>query len=514
MMYKFLLYIGIVVGMSLVPHVQAGVTTPQKMVYNGHLLTPAGVPITTSHTIRFSIWNSSDFVATDVSAGNINTGAPAYLGWQEEHTITPDSNGYFTLELGSITPLFSVINLATSDIQDMYLQIEVKASVSPTTAYESLDIDATDSTRDRTPMLSVPFALNADYLDQREVGTGSGDIALLAEGGVFSPQTIPDGTFKDAFIIDFDDTATGAITLQFGNVLAKKLIYDTVNDYFEFNDDVRIDGDLYVTGLINGVDITSLASSSASQLQVLASTGLTIGVTQGNYRLAGTTVEYAGATSIAVVDNTTNYAYFDASGLQVNTTGFPANQSIIRLATIVTAGGAVTLVDDARVFASDDRSTTEVVRLEPMYPQVNFASIGPNDVGALKLQYNIAQNRDYYAWRSTRATLQEYAIIVSVPLPANFTGFDATALELDYLTDSASSADTSVRIEVLDSTNTTVALVGASTGLTSTTWATTSLGFTGGTFTPGQSMTIKIVTSSRNDLDAAIGALVLRYFAL
>ena len=494
---------------------EAAPTVPQQLVYNGHLFTPAGAPITTSHTIRFSIWNSSDFVVSDVSGGAINTGAATYLGWQEEHTVTPDANGYFSVDLGSITPLFSVVSLSAADLQSMFLQIEVKEAAAPTAAYEVLDINPTDATRDRTPVLSVPFALNADYLDQREIGTGSGDIALLSEGGVFSPSVIPEGTFKDAFTIDFDNTGTGDIVLEFGDTLGKTLVYDQVNSYFEFNDDVRIDGDLFVTGLINGVDITTLATPPASQLLAAADGALTVSITGGSYRINGVTTEYPGNSGIPVTDNTTNYVYFDATGLQTNTTGFPTNESSIRIATVVTSGGAITTVNDARGFLTDDREELEVVTLQPMFPQTTFEASGTDNVGALKLQYNVALDRNYYAWRSSRSSLQTYTVVTSIPLPNDFNGFDTTPLELDYFTDSASVADTNLAIEVLDSANATIALGGTSTGLASTSWSTTSLTFGGTpTLTPGDAITVKITAASRNGLDAAIGTLRLRYKTL
>jgi len=42
------------------------------------------------------------------------------------------------------------------------------------------------------------------------------------------------------WIIDSQDDVTGDVTLQFGNTLAKTLTYDTVNSWFEFNDDMNL----------------------------------------------------------------------------------------------------------------------------------------------------------------------------------------------------------------------------------------------------------------------------------
>ena len=60
--------------------------------------------------------------------------------------------------------------------------------------------------------------------------------------------------------MDFDNTietaGTGTIELQFGNTLSKILSYDLDNSYFNFNDNLNIEGDLTLTGTINGIDIS------------------------------------------------------------------------------------------------------------------------------------------------------------------------------------------------------------------------------------------------------------------
>ncbi len=64
---------------------------------------------------------------------------------------------------------------------------------------------------------------------------------------------------RDNFVIDADDTAQSAISLQFGKTLAKKLEYDIANGRFNFNDNVRIQGNLTVTGLMNGLSGSNIA---------------------------------------------------------------------------------------------------------------------------------------------------------------------------------------------------------------------------------------------------------------
>lgn len=509
-LYTYIIGLLIVIATPL--SVYAAPTAPQKIVYNGHLLTSSDQALTTAHTLRFSIWRSTDIVAGDIAGGSINGAAPNYLNWQETHTVTPDTSGYFSVELGSNIPLFDITVISAADLQSMFLQIEVKEASEPNTSYEVLDIQPSNASIDRTPVLSVPYALNADYLDQREVGTGSGDIAILSENGVFTPSQIPGATTADTFVLDENDSSSGSIILQFGNALAKTLSYDQVNGYFAFNDDVRIDGNLFVTGLINGVDISTLASST-DRLKVQSGTGLTISVTGGDYRLNETSVNYAGAIGISVQPNTTNYIAFTATGLQVTQASFPAADHI-QLATVVTNGSNVITTSDRRETLTNDGSTTDVISaaLTPLYPQTTYNAATANDVGTLKLDFDAPTEKNFYNWNTTKNTLQGYTIITDVPLPSNFVSFTGNPLSFEYRTGTNNVADNLLTIQVLDTTSSSVTIIGASSNLANINWTTTDVTFGGTpTFAAAQVMKIKVTVQATNNGSAQSGKLTLRY---
>lgn len=236
-------------------------TIPVTHSYNGRLLTATGAAVTEAVNVRFSYWSSIDYVDGDIGVdGAIDTDAETYLDWQETHTVTPDSNGYFTLEMGSVTTLPGYASFPAG--VTVHLQVEVKADTAGNTAFEVLDPDPADVGADRTPLLSVPYASVAETLQRRGIGTGSGSIPLLGSGGVLPQSTVPGGTHADTFVLDSDDGASSSVALQFGETLAKTLAYSIDNDRFEFNDSVHIDGDLTVTGTVNGVDLTALNTST------------------------------------------------------------------------------------------------------------------------------------------------------------------------------------------------------------------------------------------------------------
>ncbi len=163
-----------------VPAVYA-TTLPSYMLYEGTLSDGSGNAITTARTFRFSFWKSADFVSGDLSGGSINTGASNYGGWQETKSYTPSTTGFFSIQLGESTPIDSLTANTRS-----YLQVEVKAFGAADTTYELIDVDTMSATVDRKYLSIVPYAKNAETIDGRQIGSGSGNIIMLGSGGSLS----------------------------------------------------------------------------------------------------------------------------------------------------------------------------------------------------------------------------------------------------------------------------------------------------------------------------------------
>jgi len=493
-------------------------TVPNKNMYNGRLLDASGNVVTASTSIRFSYWNSADFVTGDVDgAGAINTGATTYIGWNEVHTVTPDSSGRFSVELGSITTLPNFATLSIANMLSLYLQVEVKPAASANTAYELLDTDPTDTAVDRSGVLSVPFAENANLLDQREIGTASGSIALLGSGGIFTPSVAPSGTNTSSFVVDADNTEASQIVLQFGTTLAKKLTYDITRVLFSFNASLEVQGNLTVTGLINGVDITNIAGS-ADALKALSGGGLNLNVTAGSYRLNGNITNYAGS-SIALTSAAINYVYFDSTGLIANTSGFPTDKSFIPVAEVTTTIGSVGTIADRRALSTNDRESTVSIVMNPAFEKASYQGDGANNVGQLSVSFDNTNKKNFYVWTSTKTSLQDYDIFIKVPLSPAFArwlaGSSGNPIELTYRSTSASAADNALDMVVYDTNGTPVSLSGSTTGLANTSWTTSPVEFTGSpTWTAGQDMLIKLTVSAKDDKQMQIGGLKLQYTEL
>lgn len=507
----------VLLGVPLSAHA-ANDTTPLLRTYKGNLLNSSGSPISTPVTIRFSYWKSADYVTTDVTAtGAINTGASNYVGWTEVQNVTPTAQGYFAVELGSVTPLVNLANLPVSTLTSLHLQVEVKNAGTPDTAYELLDVNSSDATKDRSQVTAVPFARNADLLDQKDTGTGSFNIPYLDMSALLPKSTIPGGTNQNTFVLDSDNSATAEVVLQFGTTLAKQLTYDITNGRFNFNDDVRIQGDLTVTGLINGVNLSALQSSTGA-LKAFAGAGLTIGVSGGSYRLNGSVVNYAGATGVAVAASTTNYVFFGSGGLTVRASGYPTDESYIPVAEVNTNGSAVTSMLDRRVLNSDDRETAVQLVYNAEYEHASYQGDGSDNIGQLQVSHDNSTLGNYYNWNSTKATLQDYDILLRVHLSNNFvrwkTDGGTNPFSLMYRTTNASNAANKLDVQIYDTNGVPVSMSGSVTGLANTSWTTMSAEMTGGTWTPGQEFLVRIRSSAKDNFQVHIGTLKMHYVDL
>lgn len=237
---------GILLPVSLAAPPPGATTTPYRITYTAKLTDASSLPITTSQSVRFSLWTDADWDAGDIDgAGNINTLSPGYAGWQETHTVTPNADGIFTLELGSITT-FPNFNSATH----LYLEVDVKPSASPATSFEVLDPDGnTANSSDRKSFNSSPYAINADTVDNRDADNSANNIPVLDGSGKLVYGVIPDSVYANTFTLDFDNNApSNIITLQFGGTLAEFLRWNNVTSSFELSDSLNIDGDLIFSG--------------------------------------------------------------------------------------------------------------------------------------------------------------------------------------------------------------------------------------------------------------------------
>lgn len=441
----------------------AVLTVPNKLVYEGRLLNAAGTaPMTTAHTFRFSFWAISGVNVGDITgAGAIDVLAPNYGGWDEVQTITPNTDGFFSFELGTVTPLPMV-----DHTKQLYLQVEVKPAGNPDTSYEVLDRDVTNPLVDRSPIGSVPYALNADLLDYHELGSSTGDIVILGPGNVFPEAVIPGGTNSNTFILDNDNDAAGSIGLQFGNAIAQILSWDIVGDYFNFSNDVNVQGNITLTGTVDGVDVSALDT------------------TVNNHLDGGANKHDASEIDVEAVDG----HYYTAGDLET----------------------AIDDIDEA-IFTLIGATANLQIILPPGFEGASYKADGTSNVGKLTIDSDSVNNRNFYNWTSTKATLQDYDIRIQVPVPANFSTWNGVnPWKFMYRSTNAATTENQADIYIYDTAGALVTLTGTSTDLANTVWSSTNLGFAGApTFTPGGTFTIVIRVHARSNEEMHIGEITL-----
>ncbi|MBD3327852.1 hypothetical protein GF340_00950 [Candidatus Peregrinibacteria bacterium] len=445
-------------------------TAPYTVSYSGKLADSGGTPITTGQNIRFSIWSDNDVDASDyLGTGAIDVSSTGYEGWQETHSITPDANGIFHVQLGSINTL---PNFNSSN--HLYVQIEVKPAGAPDTGYEVLDPDGnTANTTDRHAINSSMFAVNSDTVDNADTGTDPGNIPVLTPSGTLPISTIPGGTESDLFIIDFNNDATAAdnIAIQFGELLGKILEYDLTNGYFNFNDSVNVTGDLSVTGSFTttgGLDFSSATTFSIRETADVL------------------TADCARVNEI-ILDTTANVIY------KCTAIGTPG--------TWVPTGS--------------NTSQAKSIYLQPEYPNATvFADLTDNK-GKLESSFVDTdgqpgnENINFYQWTTRQSSMQDIDMIIRVDLPQGFQSFDTNPIEIDYKTFDTNTSNNKVDVFLEDTTGTSVSL-NNSADLVSSTWNSSVITFNGvPTFTAGEAITLKIKLSANNAGTAQIGRIRL-----
>ncbi len=445
--------------------------------YDGRLLDRNRNAITVQHTFRFSLWTSADLIGSDFDPNKlINTSASTFADWQEEQSITPNPNGTFSIQLGSVVP-FAALDPAL----DYYLQVEVKPALDPVTAYQLLDPtgDNGADTNDRKLLDAAPY-------------TKFADTATSAKG---SKDTL--------FVLDSDDNAVsagnGVVRLQFGNTLLKYLQYDLDNGYFFFNDDVRIAGDLTVEGLINGVDITTLSGGGGGHLQNTDSgtTGTTFLINSGGDSLLLSTIGLTGDRTVTFPDADIVVVGEDTSQTLTNKT-IDAEQN--------------TLTNIDRT-ALKDRDRTIV--LMPQLDSISIEEDGNGNIASLSQGFDNGNKQQYYALASQEPILQNLDIVIPFIIPDDFSGWQTAPIRIEVRTTSLDPADARLDVSMEDSLNASVSLTGANnlvSTVTSDAWREYDIAFAGTpTFYAGGNATLRVKLSARGGNRAILGPIRLNY---
>ncbi|MFB0518182.1 MAG: hypothetical protein ACETWC_02740 [Acidobacteriota bacterium] len=273
---------------------------PQLLNYQGRLADAAGIPITTTTTVRFSLYQGGD--AATPGSGT--------LCYQEDASVIPDDNGVFNHLIGSGSVIFGALDATVFQTADpVYLEI----TVDPAGANETL--------LPRKQIVSVGYSFNAEVADDADCVDGEhasafspvvhnhdADYVNMGEPYSVTSEMIVNGTIVDADINEsaniaaskIDPTGLNADMVDGEHASAFSLVVHNHDaDYVNEGEPDSVTSGMIVNGTIVDADINAGANIAASKINT---TGLDADLVDG---------EHADAFVHTTGDNMTGSFYID-----------------------------------------------------------------------------------------------------------------------------------------------------------------------------------------------------------
>lgn len=170
--------------------------------------------------------------------------------------------------------------------------------------------------------------------------------------------------------------------------------------------------------------------------------------------------------------------------------------------TIEHAAGTLQLKDGGIALAKI-ASREATYALTPEFQNFTLAADGTDNLGTMETDHDATTDRNFYKWSTKNSTTaQDYDMIIQWAIPENFQGWSTISneIEIDYKTDTTTATDNQLNITLLDTAGVAATLTGGTALVSSLadTWVDGSaITFTGGTWTPGEYITLKIKMASK-----------------
>lgn len=329
-------------------------------------------------------------------------------------------------------------------------------------------------------------------------GTNATSISLDADTylGTGSTLFLRDGADSDRSI----QFASGAGLSGDDNTISLADVNGTNIAEFRQNGESIINSDTGVSAARFRVD---LGGSSSSDAFLLQSTGASRVAIKGD----------GSAYFRNQVDSATAFQLQQADGAAVFSLD-NSNQTITfgdstsgNYTVVSTATGKITKYGTAR--------NTKKIALTAEYTgSVLDAGTGSNNSGVMTSSVDLTNRMNYYKWTTTQGTVQTYDTVIQIPIPTDFDGWaSSNPLAISTYTDDTSEGI--ISLEARDSTGTVQCnFVDVTPGSTNT-WATNTSACTlsTGTYTAGDTMTLRVRMQSASGGDTRIGNINLSYLS-
>lgn len=326
--------------------------------------------------------------------------------------------------------------------------------------------------------------LGADSVGSSEIATGAVGTDEIADGSITSTDIL-DGTI-DADALGADSVGTSEI----------------------------IDGSITADDLgTNSVDADEIAANAVGTSEIDDES-----ITSSDILNGTITADDLGTDSVGNDEIATDAVGSDEIGTGAVGTDEVANNSLTAddLATdsvdadeIATSAVGTDEIADGTVAFSDIAARAATFTLAPEFQNFTIVADGTNNTGTMESDHDATTNRNYYKWSAKNGgALQDYDIVLQWTVPENFQSWTAAPISIDYRTETALDADNDIEIVDIIGTdgNSVTNIDTGSTPAASATWVDDhGITFTGGTFTPGETMTIQIKMSAMNSNAAYLG---------
>ncbi len=286
---------------------------------------------------------------------------------------------------------------------------------------------------------------------------------------------------------------------------------------------------------------TSTNSATAFQVQNAAGTSaLTVNTTNNTVLVAGTldtttatTLNIGTATATAITMGTTSgnvLTTINGRALIKSTTGNNSatafqvqNASSTALLTADTAnmqviigsgGNTITLSANGITRAGTARNSKKITLTAEYTGAVLDAGSGGSNNGTMTSSVDLTSRMNYYKWTTSQGSNQNYDVVVQIPLPNDFDGWDGSN-PLAISTYTSSTTNGTITLEARDSTGAVrcnfVSVTPGSTNAWTTNNSACTLGT--GTYTAGDYITLRLRMQSPNGGDVRIGNIGLNYLS-
>jgi hypothetical protein len=265
--------------------------------------------------------------------------------------------------------------------------------------------------------------------------------------------------------------------------LNEQLYWDNANGQFVFTDDVNIQGNLTVTGTVNGVNLATVGANSHTQNTDTGTDATTFEINTGGN---SATLSTAGLTADRIIT-------FDDADTKV------VGENNTQTLTNKTLDGDDNTFQDIPLSALKDRNRT--ILLKPEYPKMTLAEDGTDNQATIKQNFDPISGKIFYYLRSNKNSLQDLDFYIAVQVPDDFQSFQAIPLQINFKSTTTNAADNHLDIELLDTVNSPVSLNFATdlVGAVADTWEVRDITFNGvPTFTPGEYMVLKIKAQAKD----------------